>query len=141
MRPRGSLPPRRSPRRLSSPILPRLGAPVRYLGTKMPQHLPRSPKRHHLGANIFQHSSQNPPKTASRTLQRRPQPPKNHQKCCSIVRFCTSAIFPKIAKKVTTSGPRTTQKAPKLSPRWPFWIPSWQFFCVLGAILREIAEV
>ena len=76
----GFLPPRRSPRRLSSPILPRLGAPVRHLGTKMPQHLPRYPKKHHLGANIFQHSSQNPPKTASRTLQRRRQPPKNHQK-------------------------------------------------------------
>ena len=42
--PRGFLPPRRSPRRLSSPILPRLGAPVRHLGTKMPQHLPRYPK-------------------------------------------------------------------------------------------------
>ena len=80
-RSRGFLPPRRSPRRLSSPILPRLGAPVRYLGTKMPQHLPRYPKNHHLGANIFQHNSQNPPKTASRTLQRRPQLPKNHQKC------------------------------------------------------------
>ena len=76
----GSLPPRRSPRRLSSPILPRLGALVRHLGAKMPQHLPRYPKKHHLGANIFQHSSQNPPKTASRTLRRRPQPPKNHQK-------------------------------------------------------------
>ena len=76
----GSLPPRRSPRRLSSPILPRLGAPVRHLGTKMPQHLPRYPKKHHLGANIFQHSSQNPPKTASRTLQRRPQCPKHPQK-------------------------------------------------------------
>ena len=79
-RPRGSLPPRRSPWRLSSPILPRLGAPVRHLGTKMPQHLPRHPKKHHLGANIFQHSSQNPPKTASTTLRRRPQPPKHHQK-------------------------------------------------------------
>ena len=77
---RGSLHPWRSSRRLSSPILPRLGAPVRYLGTKMPQHLPRSPEKHHLGANIFQHSSQNPPKTASRTLRRRPQPPKHHQK-------------------------------------------------------------
>ena len=79
-RSRGSLPPRRSPRRLSSPILPRLGAPVRHLGTKMPQHLSRYSKKHHLGANIFQHSSQNPPKTASRSLQRRPQHPKNHQK-------------------------------------------------------------
>ena len=77
--PRGLLPPWRSPRRLSSPILPRLGAPVRHLGTKMPQHLPRYPKKHHLGANIFQHSPQNAPKTASRTLQRRPQPPENHQ--------------------------------------------------------------
>ena len=96
---RGLLPPWRNPWRLSSPILPRLGAPVRHLGTKMPQHLPRYPKKHHLGANIFQHSSQNPPKTASRTLQRRPQPPKSHQKCCSVVRFYTSAIFPKIAKK------------------------------------------
>ena len=104
-RPRGFLPPRRSPRRLSSPILPRLGAPVRHLGTKMPQHLPRSPEKHHLGANIFQQSSQNPPKTASRTLQRRPQPPKNHQKCCSIIRFYTSAIFPKIVKKVTKMLP------------------------------------
>ena len=78
VRSRGSLPPRRGPRRLSSPILSRLGALVRHLGAKMPQHLPRYPKKHHLGANIFQHSSENPPKTASRTLQRRPQPPKNH---------------------------------------------------------------
>ena len=98
VRSRGLLPPWRSPRRLSSPILPRLGAPKRYLGTKMPQHLPRSPKKHHLGANIFQHTPQNAPKTASRTLQRRPQPPKNHQRCCSVGRFYTSAIFPKIAK-------------------------------------------
>ena len=80
VRARGFLPPRRSPPHLSSPILPRLGAPVRHLGTKMPQHLPRYPKKHHLGANIFQHNPQNAPKTASRTLQRRPQPPKNHQK-------------------------------------------------------------
>ena len=43
-RPRGLLPPWRSSRRLSSPILPRLGAPVRHLGTKMPQQLPRHPK-------------------------------------------------------------------------------------------------
>ena len=40
----GFLPPRRSPRRLSSPILPRLGALVRHLGAKMPQHVPRYPK-------------------------------------------------------------------------------------------------
>ena len=74
VRPRGFLPPRRSPRRLSSPILPRLGALVRHLGAKMPQHLPRYPKKHHLGANIFQHSPQNAPKTASRTLQEAPTP-------------------------------------------------------------------
>ena len=80
VRSHGFLPPRRSPRRLSTPILPRLGAPARHLGTKMPQHLSRYSKKHHLGANIFQHSSQNPPKTASRSLQRRPQHPKNHQK-------------------------------------------------------------
>ena len=34
---------------------------------------PKIAKKHHLGANIFQHSYQNPPKTASRTLRRRPQ--------------------------------------------------------------------
>ena len=93
--PRGSLPPRRSPRRLSSPILPRLGAPVRYLGTKMPQHLPRSPKKHHLGANIFQHSSQNPPKTAFRTLQRRPQPLK---KPLEVMERCSFSHFSNFSK-------------------------------------------
>ena len=87
VRPHGFLPPRRSPRRLSSPILPRLGAPVRHLGTKMPQHLPRYPKKHHLGANIFQHSSQNPPKTASRTLRRRPQPQKTTKSVGGLVVF------------------------------------------------------
>ena len=104
----GSLPPRRSLRRLSSPILPRLGAPVRHLGTKMPQHLPRYPKKLHLGANIFQHNSQNPPKTASRTLQRRPQRPKKQPIC----RFYTSAFFPKIVKNVTKNAPRTPLKLP-----------------------------
>ena len=68
-RSRGSHPPWRSPWRLSSPILPRLGAPVRHLGTKMPQHLPRSPKQHHLGANIFQRSSPNSPKTGRHRAQ------------------------------------------------------------------------
>ena len=91
----------RSSRRLSSPILPRLGALVRHLGAKMPQHLPRYPKKHHLGANIVQHSPQNAPKTASRTFQRRPHSPKNHPKCRSVVRFYTSAIFLKIAPKTT----------------------------------------
>ena len=80
VRGRGFLPSRRRPRRLSSPILPRLGAPARHLGTKMPQHLSRYSKKHHLGANIFQHSSQNPPKTASRTLQKRPQLRKKPRK-------------------------------------------------------------
>ena len=76
------------------------------LGAKMSKHRLRLPRKHHLGATIFQHIPQNAPKTASRTLQR-PQSPKNHLKCCSVVRFYTSAIFAKIAKKVTTSGART----------------------------------
>ena len=100
-------PPWRSPWRLSSPILPRLGAPVRHLGTKMPQHLPRYPKKHHLGANIFQHSSQNPPKTASRPLQRQLQ----------------------TLKKIDSDGARvfllfghfsTRKKEPKMLPGLPF---------------------
>ena len=134
-------PPWRSPRRRGLPILPRLGAPVRYLGTKMPQHLPRSPKKHPLGANIFQHSSQNPPKTASRSFQRKPQHPKNHQKWWSVGRFYTSAIFSKIAKKVTQNAPRTPPKALKLSPRWPSWRhhgPSW---AQLAANLAHLSSI
>ena len=51
---------------------------------------PKISKKNHLGANIFQPSSQNPPKTASRTLQRRPQTPKKPQKVikgCSFLHF------------------------------------------------------
>ncbi len=82
------------------------------LGTKMAKHRLRQPRQHHLGATIFQHSPHNAPKTASKTLQRKPRPPKNHPKCCSVLRFYTSAIFARIAKKVTTSGPRAPPKIP-----------------------------
>ena len=50
------------------------------LGAKMSKHRLRLPRKHHLGANIFQHSLQNASKTAFRTLQRRTQPPKNPPK-------------------------------------------------------------
>ena len=50
-------------------ILRRPGALVRYLSAKMQQHHPREMKKHHLGANIFQHSSPNPPKTGRHRAQ------------------------------------------------------------------------
>ena len=93
--PRGFLPPRRSPRRLSSPILPRLGAPVRHLGTKMPQHLPRYPKNTILEPT----SSSRAPKTPSRTLQRRPQPPKHPQSDGALVVFTLQPFFQKSRNK------------------------------------------
>ena len=99
VRARGFLPPRRSPRRLSSPILPRLGAPVCHLGTKMPQHLPRYSENLHLGANISQHSSQNLPKTASRTLQRRPQSKKNTKSVLVLAVFTLRPVFQRSRKK------------------------------------------
>ena len=50
-------------------ILRRRGALVRYLSAKMQQHHPREMKKHHLGANIFQHSSPNTPKTGRHKAQ------------------------------------------------------------------------
>ena len=115
-RPRGSLPPRRSPWRLSSPILFRLCAPVRHLGTKMPQHRSRYSKKHHLGGNIFQHSSRKPTKTASRSLQRRFQPLKTFPKHSKTFKnhwffnvFCYLAFRVQDPKKLPRCLPKCTQ--------------------------------
>ena len=91
--PHGFLPLGRSLWRLSAPILPRLGAPARHLGTKMPQHLSRYSKKHHLGANIFQHSSQNSPKAASRTLRRSPNPQNNSKSAVALIVFTLRRFF------------------------------------------------
>ena len=83
--------------------------------------------------------SQNPPKTASMTLQRRPQPPKHLQNCCSISRFYTSAIFPKIINKMIKNAPRTHPKASRLRPTyWRHQGPSW---AQLEANLAHLASI
>ena len=79
-RPRGLHPPWESSQ---APKLAYLASSWRSWAPSWHQDATTSPKifkKLNLGANIFQHSPQNPPKTASRTLQRDPNPPKNHQK-------------------------------------------------------------
>ena len=110
-----------------------------------------APRCHNISQDIQKNTILEPTSSniAHKTLPRQPpgpsgggpNPQNKHLKCCSVGRFYTSAIFPKIAKKVTTSGPRTSQKAPKLSPRWPSWRhhgPSW---AQLAANLAHLASI
>ena len=60
---------------------------------------PKISKKHHLGANIFQHSSENRPKTASRTLQRRPLSPKTTKSDGVLFVFTLRSFFESSRKK------------------------------------------
>ena len=84
-----------------------------------------------LAAKIAQESptcGQDRPKYSLRASNQTSQDPKMQPKRWSLVRFYTSAIFPKIAKKVTKNASRTFPKPSKLTRTWPSWRyhgPSW----------------
>ena len=124
--------------------MPRLGALVRHLGAKMPQHLPRYPKKHHLGANIFQHSSQNRPKTASRTLQRSPNPPKTTKSDRALVVFTLRPFFQRSRKsdnKWSQDHPKSSQTEPKMAILAPSWPILGATCCQLGPSWAQLGPI
>ena len=85
--------PRRSPRRLSSPILPRLGAPVRHLGTKMPQHLPRYPKNTILEPTSSSRAPKTLPRQPAGPSRGGPKPQKNTKRAVVLFVFTLQPFF------------------------------------------------
>ena len=72
------------------------------------------------------------------SLRTRPQPSKNHLKCCSVAHFYTSAIFAKIAlkiRKISQDASQTGAKLAILGSKLANIAPSWRHFGPTWAIL------
>ena len=86
-------------------------------------------------------ASQSSSKYSPRASNQTPQDPKMWPKWGSIVWFYTSAIFLKIAPKTTQNAPKSSPKGLKmaiLTPTWRLLAPSW---LQVGAILPHLGEI